>query len=273
MRTTHHPERTPRDWRAGDPTMKTLLKALLICGIFFLANFTAVAQTKPAICSASGSSQSPLMVRSFAGCPFSAKVEITHTQTLGDGSHIVTNGKALIARDSVGRVRYESTTIKDTDQADSGPLTSILIYDPVAGFSYFILPFRNAAWRYKINVPAPTVDDLPRHLSTNDAALSSTTADPREKFVVEDLGSRPMLGVLATGTKSTRTIPIGVEGNDRELSVTNESWISTELGFALLRETSDPRSKHSQMRVTSLQQSEPDASMFQVPAGYTIVDQ
>lgn len=253
--------------------MKTLLKVILVCGTLSMAALTATAQTKPPVCSPSGDSRSPLMVRSFSGCPFSAKVEITHTQTLGDGSHIVTEAKALIARDSTGRVRYESTTIKDTDQEASGQLTLIEIYDPMAGFSYFILPFRNAAWRTRLNVPAPTVDDLPRRFSTNDAVVSSTATDPREKFVVEDLGSRQMLGVLATGTKSTRTIPAGVEGNDRELTVTNESWISTKLGFILLRETSDPRSKDIEMRVTSLQQSEPDPTLFQVPVGYTIIDQ
>jgi hypothetical protein len=253
--------------------MKTLLKTLLICGMLSLANFTTVAQTKPATCSPSGGFHGPLMVISLAGCPFSAKVEITHTQTLGDGSHIVTKVKALSYRDSLGRVRYESTTIKDTDQDASGQLTLIEIYDPVAGFSYFILPFRNAAWRSKINVPAPTIDDLPRHFSTNDAAITSTATDPREKFVVEDLGSRQMLGVPATGTKSTRTIPVGVEGNDRELTVISETWVSRDLGFTLLRETSDPRSKDTEMRVTSLQQSEPDPSLFQVPAGYTILDQ
>lgn len=253
--------------------MKTLLKAMLICGILSLTEFTAAAQTKPATCSPSGGSHGPLMVRSFAECPFSAKIEITHTQTLGDGSHIVRNVRVVSARDSLGRLRYESTTIKDSDQDSSGKLTLIEIYDPVAGFSYLILPFRNAAWRHNINVPAPTVDDLPPLLSDKDAALSPTTTDPREKFVVEDLGSRQMLSVLATGTKSTRTIPVGVEGNDRELTVTNESWISTELGFTLLRKTVDPRTNDSEMRVTSLVLSEPDPTLFQVPAGYTIIDQ
>jgi hypothetical protein len=253
--------------------MKTLLKAILICGVVSLANSTATAQTKLAPCSPSGGSRTALQVRSFAGCPFSAKVEITHTRTLGDGSHIVTKANALVARDSLGRLRYESTTIKDADQDASGKLTLIEIYDPVAGSSYFILPFRNAVWRHKLDAPVPTVDQLPPHASTYDAAISSTAADPREKFVVEDLGSRQMLGVLATGTRGIRTIPVGLEGNDSELTVTNESWISTELGFTLLRETSDPRSNNSEMRVTSLQRSEPDPSVFQVPAGYTVVDQ
>jgi hypothetical protein len=251
--------------------MKALLKVMFICGMFSLANFTAAAQTKTPTCSPRGKAYGSLSVSSVTGCPFSAVVEIKITQTLGDGSHIVTKVKALSARDSLGRVRYESTTIKDTDQDDSEKLTMIEIYDTVAGYSYMILPFRNAAWRSKLGGPAPADGDLPRHVYSAETAASQFGPDPRVKFVAEDLGSQQMQGVRVTGTRTTRTIPVGVEGNDRELTITSESWFSRELGFTLLQKTSDPRSKDKEMRVTSLQQSEPDPNLFLVPAGYTIV--
>jgi hypothetical protein len=251
--------------------MKTLLKALLICGMLSLAPLTAAAQTNRAACSPPDKTYGSLMVSSVAGCPFSAVVEITHTQTLGDGSHVVTKIKALSYRDSSGRVGYQSFTVTDTFKDASETPNMIEIYDPVAGFVYMILPFRNAAWRSKLNGPPPAVGDLPRHAYSPEAAPASSAPDPRVKFVVEDLGSQRMQGVLVHGTRAIRTIPAGVEGNDSEITTTSESWFSPDLGFKLLQKVSDPRSKDREMRVTSLQQSEPDPTLFQVPAGYTIV--
>ena len=253
--------------------MKTLLKALLVCGILSLAPQTGSAQTKPPACSPAVQAYGSLQVSSVAGCPFSAVVEITSTQTLADGSHIVTRVKALSYRDSSGRVGYQSFTVTDTDKGASEAPNMIEIYDPVAGLVYTILPFRNAAWRSKLSGPVPAVGDLPRHVISAIAAASSSVPDPEVKFVVEDLGSQKMQGVLAIGSRSIRTIPVGVEGNDRELTVTNEYWVSRDLGFTLLKKTSDPRSKDREMRVTSLELSEPDPTLFQVPVGYTIIDQ
>jgi hypothetical protein len=262
----------PGDQLAGGPMM-TLLKVALVCGLLSLANVTAVAQTKTPTCFWSGRTVGYLMVNSVAGCPFSAIVEITQTQTLGDGSHIVTRVKALSYRDTSGRIRYESTNITDPDKHAQEDLTVIEIYDPVARFSYTIMPARGTAWRSNLNAPAATIGEQPPHVSTRDPAFTKSGQEPGSKTVVENLGSRRMQGILVTGTKTTATIPIGAQGNDHELTVVKESWFSTDLGFALLRKTIDPRTYDSEMRVMSLEQSEPDPTLFQVPAGYTIVDQ
>ena len=253
--------------------MKTLLKALLICGILSLTEFTAAAQTKPPTCFWSGRTVGYLKVNSVAGCPFSAVVEITQTQTLGDGSHIVTKIKALSHRDTAGRIRYESTNITDPDKHAQENLTLIEIYDPVARFSYTIMPARGTAWRSNLDAPAPTIGEQAPHVSTRDPAFTQSGQEPGSKTVVENLGARRMQGTLVTGTKTTATIPIGAQDNDRELTVVTESWFSTDLGFALLRKTIDLRTNDSEMRVTSLTRSEPDPTLFQVPAGYTIIDQ
>jgi hypothetical protein len=68
--------------------MKSLLKVMFAFGIISLANSTATAQTNPPASSPPGRSFGVLGVRSIADTPFSAAVEITHAQTLGDGTHI-----------------------------------------------------------------------------------------------------------------------------------------------------------------------------------------
>jgi hypothetical protein len=93
------------------------------------------------------------------------------------------------------------------------------------------------------------------------------------KTVVEQLGTQWIEGLLAKGMRTTTTIPAGMEGNDRVLTVVSEIWVATDMGVTLLEKRSDPRSGDRETRLTNLEQSEPDAALFQVPSEYTIQDQ
>jgi hypothetical protein len=253
--------------------MKALLKVILVCGILSQVNSTATAQTSPPASSLSGRSFGLLGVSSIADNPFLAVVEITHTQTLGDGTHILMRAKVLSYRDSSGRVGDQTFILTDTGKATSERPNEIQIWDPVAELWCVIFPARNIARRGRLHVPGQLVDDLPGQLSPADRAFFSSGPDSRVKFVTEDLGSQHMQGVLVTGTRHIRTIPVGAQGNDRELTATGETWFAPDLGFDLLSKTSGPRSGDTEIRVTSLEQSEPDPTLFQVPPGYKIVDQ
>jgi hypothetical protein len=54
--------------------------------------------------------------------------------------------------------------------------------------------------------------------------------------------------------------------------VITETWRSPELQTTLLLKISDPRSGETTIRLTDISRSEPDPSLFQVPAGYEITD-
>ncbi len=41
----------------------------------------------------------------------------------------------------------------------------------------------------------------------------------------------------------------------------------------ILQKTSDPRSGDSTTKLTNISQTEPDAALFQIPAGYSVVDE
>jgi hypothetical protein len=82
-----------------------------------------------------------------------------------------------------------------------------------------------------------------------------------------------MEGILVTGTQTKWAIPAGAEGNNRDLTVIQEIWISLEMGITLLDKHSDPRSGDRESRMTNLKQAEPDTALFQVPADYTIENQ
>jgi hypothetical protein len=76
--------------------------------------------------------------------------------------------------------------------------------------------------------------------------------------------------VEAEGTRITQTIPAGVMGNERPIEVLHELWYSQELLMDIMTKWIDPRLGESTQRLTNLNRSEPDASLFQLPSDYTI---
>ena len=71
----------------------------------------------------------------------------------------------------------------------------------------------------------------------------------------------------------TVTTPVGAVGNDRPITRVCETWTSPELKLRLLQQCSDPRARDTTERLININRAEPDPSLFQVPAGYTIVDE
>jgi hypothetical protein len=55
--------------------------------------------------------------------------------------------------------------------------------------------------------------------------------------------------------------------------VTYERWYSPQLGMMLEGTTNDPRDGEHTLVVDSIDQSEPPASLFEVPQGYTVREQ
>jgi hypothetical protein len=240
--------------------MNPLARAMVVSGLLMLVHSAATAQTQPPACPLlEKPSLHVAMVIPRTGCPLSAVIQVTITQTLADGTHIQTNFKAVVYRDSLGRIRYETYAPADTTP------NMIEISDPVEGFSYFILPQKDAvAYRHKLGQSSvnATVGTQGQH-----------TPAPEPKIATETLGVQQFEGVLATGTKTTRTTPAGAEGNDRALTTVRETWSSRDIGITLLEKFSDPRNGDSERRMMNLEQTEPEATLFQVPADYKIQDQ
>ena len=89
---------------------------------------------------------------------------------------------------------------------------------------------------------------------------------------VETLPGQVIEGVKAEGKRTTTRIPAGTIGNDQDISITSEVWYSPELQTVVLLKRNDPRVGESVTSLTNIQRNEPDPSLFQVPAGYTVRD-
>jgi hypothetical protein len=96
-----------------------------------------------------------------------------------------------------------------------------------------------------------------------------TDADPWKK---ESLGTQTIEGVNAEGTRATLTIPAGEIGNTLPIEVVDETWYSPELQIMVMTKHRDPRSAETTYRLTNINRGEPDRSLFEVPADYTVAE-
>jgi hypothetical protein len=221
------------------------------------------------------------------GAPYSA-VQITeHTQTLADGTHITQPVQTTkFYRDSQGRTRIErSFPVPPGALANGTDAPSFIeISDPVAGFRYTLEARNHTAHRMAMAAtpppsvtanngsPAKTIRLLPAQITPlSPSAPSDQTTGPQ--FSHESLGTQAIEGILAEGSRTTITYPIGSVGNDRPITTTTETWTSSELRMAVLSKNSDPRNGESTTRLANISRSEPDSSLFQIPSDYEVIDQ
>ena len=270
----------------------------LFATITLAAGLSAQTPVDPAIATAA-SPKGPMIalhldnaeVDSVKGAPFCATVTTEHTQAFADGNRIHTSDKSSVCRDSEGRTRREAglNLMGASTQKSSGKLVTIL--DPVAGVRYILEPDAKLAHKMTLPSPAslaPRLRGLPgkeppvmiyqseggggaQGVSTN--VFFKKTSDAKESAPsAEDLGDQTINGIRATGTRMTTTIPSGQIGNDQPINIVSERWYSPELKTTVMDKHSDPMAGELKTELSGVNTSEPDPSLFTVPADYKIVE-
>lgn len=211
--------------------------------------------------------------------PYTATATTESTQVLADGNRIVNKTSSFVARDSQGRTRRETDLRRiGTMQVDS-PKT-VFINDPTTHTQYIFTPGGEATkvvrsqgtWK-----EGPQIIDLRGQreqrlkekviVNMQGAHEGQQSKESNEQVKHEDLGTQTIEGVSAQGKRETVTIPAGQIGNERPIEIVTETWFSPELHTMVLRKHSDPRMGDSTYRLTDIKRNEPDASLFQPPAG------
>jgi len=228
------------------------------------------------------------------GAPYSATITNESVQTLADDTHITQSSSGSTARDSQGRTRQDAPlpSIGNLSAADAPHL--VFLQDPVAGTSYTLNLTDKTAWKNPtltggmpggINVSGTTVTTNTFFVHTGEAAPSDLPPPPAQVFLqkriapddasdisTENLGTQIMEGVQVTGTRTTQTIPVGKIGNDRPITITTEVWTSPELKTTILSKRNDPRTGEQTFKLTNIQRSEPDPSLFTVPSDFKVTE-
>jgi len=227
--------------------------------------------------------------QTVAGAPYSAEEISSMVQTLADGTHITrTSLTRKLYRDSAGRTRTERSLGGPVTRKQSVDVPVIVeITDPVEHVKYTLDTVNKVAHKQAMAAREPqkvatgtAVCATPvRPFSSAVARAGAASApgnpagDDAPQFSHEKLESRTMEGVLVEGTRDTTVYPTGSQGNDRPITQVSESWRSPELKVTVLWTNNDPRNGENTQRLTNIDRSEPDPSLFLPPADYTVVEE
>jgi hypothetical protein len=185
-----------------------------------------------------------LPVSMVVGAPYSAVEQSVESWTQADGAPASRDlAPRKLYRDSLGRTRTELT-----GGFPQRARVSIEIVDPVAGYRYSFTDRSSVAHRSPLG---PVTRVLP-------------SSEWVSKMGGQPLGTQSLSGLSASGTRISPAGP-ALSG------ATWEQWWSPDLGVIVLDKV--VRSERQVVRqLSNITRSEPDASLFQVPSGYTVED-
>jgi len=201
----------------------------------------------------------------ITGLPFIADETIRTLQELANGVTLRHQLKARVVRSSQGVQRFESSEVT-SDSAQPQSPTQVYVIDPV---KHTVL-----SWHTSLKTATLT------HLPANALATVNFLPQPRpapgnpkiplENVRTSDLGHQTLDKIDLVGTRLVTTIPVGKIGNEQPIEVTHEVWGSPELQLTFKESDQDPRAGNRTLEITHITREEPDASLFEVPAGYTV---
>jgi hypothetical protein len=210
--------------------------------------------------------------RVVKGAPFSATATSETTSTLQDGSVLHRTSQVSVYRDSQGRSRHEATFTGFGPLTASGAAkTMVSISDPVAGVHIMLDNENKVARTSAFHTHGGTganAQSAPAFEGKMQERLQQDEAAGLLKK--ESLGTQTINGLVAEGTRTTHTIPAGQIGNEKALQVVSERWYSADLQIVLKSTRTDPRFGTTTYTVTNIQRTEPAASLFTVPANFTV---
>ncbi len=198
--------------------------------------------------------------------PFSLMLETEWTRPLADGGTWTIANRRRIARDSAGRVYQERWLLAPKGGKVPSRMSFIQIADPVkhTGVTCDVRSHKCMVGYYR-ETSEMTYKPSPE--------TSGQLRDGAGTYTHENLGENTVAGLPTVGMRDTTTLNAGIVGNDRPLSIIREFWYSQKLGINLLSSLSDGRYGTQRFKATELTQGEPEPSLFEMPSGYTLVEQ
>ena len=242
------------------------------------------------------------------GAPFSAEAVSESIQTLADGNRIVRKSTSKLYRNSQGLFRREGGIglpgAALGAYVGSGQNSAVTILDPVGGNRFWFDTDSKTARVYAtpgvsvgVNGRAPIIvegnnaEKIQAELNargmagvrivqaepaiaatTSTAVIAASPLSSKYDTKRESLGIQNLEGVDAEGTRTTTIIPADAIGNERPIEIVDERWYSKELHVVIYSKHSDPRFGEQTYRLTNINRSEPDPSLFEVPDGYRILN-
>jgi hypothetical protein len=229
-------------------------RALVVGAMVFLAVPIAIAQYSAAAVAALNGDDAEIVL----GQPCIAVEKTIEITPLADGTKITKRTEVRKWRDSQGRFRKEKALVADGQE-------------PVFDVATILDPVKNTVTTLHMDTKTASVVHLPPgtlhpYVDRDDKEILT---HPGVKVKVEKLDGKTIAGVYAVGRRETRTRPPGTINNDKTVVSVSERWVSPDLKLLLASSMDDPREQLTR-EVTHLERVQPDASLFEVPADYTV---
>ena len=240
------------------------------------------------------------------GAPYTGEATTETIQVLADGNRIVRRASAKVYRDGQGRTRRETLDAvgQVTSVLISDPVrgTSI-VFEPGsnaahrAGIATFVTVADghgeavtvtgtgtgtsfHVSSDADLKAPQHAEQKAAQHMIVAGQGAGVTSVGPvtwvteyastAAASTREDLGVQVIEGVPAKGTRTTAVIPAGAIGNELPITVLSEEWVSVDLKVLVLTKHVDPRAGETTYRITGITRGEPNASLFELPAGVVV---
>jgi len=246
--------------------MKLASFLLLFAGIVGFSGRSLTAQSSDqALHAPSGgvrTTVTSIAVPPLPGAPFIATVSTEWKRTLDDGSVVTIGNHRTIARDNIGRIFQERRNLHPAGDPHENEINRLEFADPRAHTI-------STCW------PEARICQVNYYFASTAAPPPAPAGpiDGGKGFLTRiELGSDSVSGVETIGTRETTTFNAGSIGNDRAISIVKEFWYSQQLGINVIEKRQDPRYGSQTFTVSPIVLGEPDASLFDIPAGFRIDD-
>jgi hypothetical protein len=198
-----------------------------------------------------------LSISTIPNAPFTATLRIEWVRKLEDGSFLLWKSHELVARDSNGRTFREFRKFASDGDTRETPLYMLKYCNPATHEMYTCGPQGRTCRLSPYHEPPPEV------------VVSLQRNNDRVTRV--SLGNSLISGVETVGSKESTIVSADEAATDRPITTTREFWYSRELGIDIVLKRYDPRVGSQNFLVDNLIVGEPNPSLFEVPAGATIV--
>lgn len=210
-----------------------------------------------------------IFVPFMANAPFSLTVTAEWSRPFANGGTFTTVNSRPIKRDSVGRIYEERWLMSPKGSNIPSRMSWIQIADPVAHTFYECEP-RQKVCELRTLRDSVTARFDPARIKSG--PLKDAKGEEKGTRTHEDLGAGSFAGMQVHEYRDTMTVNAGVMGNDLPMSTVRQYRFCAELGLNLSSTVEAPQIGRQIFTVTELSTSEPDASFFQPPQGYKVVD-
>lgn len=206
--------------------------------------------------------------------PFSADLVATNDRTDSQPG-LKTEFHGQVARNSQGSSYYSMEHVMPPSEGQRP--VRITITDPAAGTVTILDPQQKTAAVSHLATSAASGAGLltpgnaaqPGRPTPATAAAMPLPASTSMNTKTEDLGTKIIDGLQVTGVRTTHTTQSsGPDG--KQFVSTTDTWTSPELKVVVMTETTSSSGDRHVTKLQNIVRSEPSASLFQVPAGYSV---